>query len=189
MPGPESTGLVELSLNDIDELFVAPDLDPMAGQFESTSGMDRAMAQARGMGQQPLTVDISVASPLDQDVEQRVRVAVQGYCRVRSAELASEIAGVKRRGRKELMFGMIFLAVCLVLAGSLELASIVPEWIQQVSTEGLVIIGWISLWHPVDMLLFERWPLVKDQRVLVRIADADFRIRSTPSRASDSVTR
>ena len=37
-------------------------------------------------------------------------------------------------------------------------------------------VGWIALWHPVDMLFFERLPLLREQRVLRRIQNADVRV-------------
>jgi hypothetical protein len=50
--------------------------------------------------------------------------------------------------------------------------SISPEWLGQLVVEGLVIVGWIALWHPVDMLCFDRLPLLRDKRVLVRVQQA-----------------
>lgn len=42
-----------------------------------------------------------------------------------------------------------------------------------------MIVGWIALWHPVDMLFFERIPLVREQRILRRIAGATVSTRVT----------
>ncbi len=89
-----------------------------------------------------------------------------------------ELARVARRGRTELLFGVVFLAACFALS-SAAASSLEPYWLSDFISEGLIIVGWIALWHPVDMLLFERWPLRRDIRLLRTIRDAEIRIGST----------
>lgn len=67
------------------------------------------------------------------------------------------------------------------LAGRFPTTSGVDQLIGRVepgATSPLVIVGRMSMWHPVDMLFFERVPLIRDQRVLCRIQGADIRVRN-----------
>ena len=66
---------------------------------------------------------------------------------------------------------LVGLAVAALLASSSG-----PSWARTFFSEGLIIVGWIALWHPVDMLFFERLPLLREQRVLRRIQNADVRV-------------
>lgn len=86
-----------------------------------------------------------------------------------------ERAAIRRRGLKELLVGLLFLGACLAVAALLASSS-GPSWARTFFSEGLIIVGWIALWHPVDMLFFERLPLLREQRVLRRIQNADVRV-------------
>ncbi len=59
----------------------------------------------------------------------------------------------------------MFLAICLLGASVVETVDVFSGFLGNFVAEGLVIIGWIRLWHPIDMLLFEPWPLHRERRV------------------------
>ena len=73
-----------------------------------------------------------------------------------------------RMGRIALVIGL------LVLSGLLSLSIVIgqvvhhPDW-QQALQEGCVIIGWVALWRPAEILLYDWWPLKHQQRKLKRI--------------------
>ena len=52
-----------------------------------------------------------------------------------------------------------------------------PGSISDVVTQGLTIIGWVSLWWPVEVLLYDWWPLWRDIRVYEYIQRMDVIIR------------
>ena len=165
-----------IALETAEELFAAPEPDPLKGRFETHSGMDRLLdaltpAQARG----PLTVVVEVPGA-DANLEARIRPAIAGYVAHRVAELRAAKRHIERRGYTELSLGLVFLAACLVLSSAAVAVPAGPEWLGFVVAEGLVIVGWIALWHPVDMLLFERGPLRREILLLQAIAAAELRV-------------
>ena len=38
--------------------------------------------------------------------------------------------------------------------------------------EGLLILGWVALWRPVEVLLYEHWEAADERRALERLAAA-----------------
>lgn len=96
--------------------------------------------------------------------------AVAGYCAERIERIQEQRAQVRRLGLKELYVGLAFLRACLALGSALSASQLGPEWLRSFFTEGPVIVGWIALWHPVDMLFFARIPLIKEERILRRIS-------------------
>ncbi|WP_247828979.1 hypothetical protein [Arthrobacter antioxidans] len=78
----------------------------------------------------------------------------------------------------ELIFGLLFLALCLVLSSSVAALVVGPAWLNQFIVEGLIIVGWIALWHPIDLLLFERWPLRTELRKVERLRKGTVQVRS-----------
>lgn len=178
MPDRPGQARVSLALADITDLFTAPSPNPLEGRFENRSGIQRLLSLVDPTSSLPLHVDIALDRGGDpNESESRIERALQGYCGERIERIDLQRAEVKRLGFKELGFGLVFLAGCLI-AGSLLLATQAgPEWLRTFLTEGLVILGWIGLWHPVDMLFFERIPLIRDQRILSRIRDAEVSVR------------
>ena len=68
-----------------------------------------------------------------------------------------------RRARTALIVGLLFLTACITAA----------QWVSghgfgevgDVVREGLVIFGWVAMWRPIDLLLYEWWPLVDNLEV------------------------
>jgi len=76
-----------------------------------------------------------------------------------------------QRGRTSLLIGLVFLAVCM--AGREVALSFVPSAIQRILSEGLLIIGWVAMWGPLEVFLYGWWPIVGRRRILERLAVVD----------------
>jgi hypothetical protein len=46
--------------------------------------------------------------------------------------------------------------------------------------ESLIIGGWVVMWHPLEVLLYGIWPVVRERRLLERLAAADVRLSPGP---------
>jgi len=67
-----------------------------------------------------------------------------------------ELRQLLRRGRASLLIGASCLAMCL-LTGQYLLTQAGPG--QSVLRESLTIAGWVAMWHPMEIFLYEWWPL------------------------------
>ena len=56
-----------------------------------------------------------------------------------------------------LMVGLSFLGLCLFITEILlpKGSGILPDFIQQ----GLTIAGWVAMWRPMEIYLYDWWPL------------------------------
>jgi len=80
-----------------------------------------------------------------------------------------------RRGQLFLLVGLAVLIVFLSLA---ELTVMVPAGtVRQILREGFVITGWVALWRPLEVLLYEWWPLVQQRRLARRMLEAPVMVR------------
>lgn len=87
------------------------------------------------------------------------------------ARRSAELSQLFSLGRKMLLIGFVVLAVCLVVGQSL--VSLFPESrVAEVAMEGLIILGWVANWRPMEIFLFEWWPLVQERRLYRRLAHA-----------------
>lgn len=69
-----------------------------------------------------------------------------------------------------------------VLVTFLTLAEVVGRRLdegplRQIVREGLVITGWVAMWRPLEALLYDWWPLVRQSRRLKHVVDAVIDIR------------
>ena len=80
-----------------------------------------------------------------------------------------------RVGRVALVIGLAVLALTLVAR---HLLHSVTSSATDVLGEGLLIVGWVGLWRPAEMLLFERLENAADRAVLRRLASIPVRFRA-----------
>lgn len=79
-----------------------------------------------------------------------------------------------RQGQLALLLAAAILVSSLAAAARLEEFTRAHTGWRAVK-EGLTIIGWVSLWRPLDMLLFGWWPMAERVRLFRRIEEAPYR--------------
>ena len=94
----------------------------------------------------------------------------------------------ERTFRRRLRIGGITLAIALgVLGGSIWLRSLLSNIagraLAQGLGEGLLILGWVAMWRPVEILLFEHWESHSDHTILERLASIPIEFAFRPDAA------
>jgi hypothetical protein len=109
------------------------------------------------------------------------------------AHFAYEIERVQRRTRQQVRTGQLALGMGLAMLAAFltlaELTVLLPEGtVRQILREGLVIIGWVAMWRPLDVLLYDWWPLVRQRRLLERIIATEIAVVPNDSLVGPLVT-
>ncbi len=76
-----------------------------------------------------------------------------------------------REVRLSLAIGLAALIVCIGTATLAPLKALGTPG--EILRESLVIAGWVVMWHPLEVLLYGLWPVVRERRLLERLAAAD----------------
>ena len=42
--------------------------------------------------------------------------------------------------------------------------------------ESLIIVGWVALWHPMGIFLYDWWPIRAEAKLLDRLAEMDVQV-------------
>lgn len=163
---------VRLELRSMDELFTEPDFDPLAGRVEQLPGLERLANRLRPLPLAPVKVCIVLpASERAPDLEQRCRLALRAVLDRRIEANRSDASSLRAEGRATLWRGLIFLALCLLGSSLLGTTGVLPRYLEHYIDEGLIIAGWVALWYPLDVLLYQRWPLGRERRLYENLRD------------------
>ena len=74
---------------------------------------------------------------------------------------------------RSLLVGLVFLALCSVLRLLLPGQDVSAKTL----SEGLLIVGWVAMWKPLEILLYEWWPLLADARLDARATALPVEVR------------
>jgi hypothetical protein len=96
----------------------------------------------------------------------------------RREAVSSELRELFRVGRMSLVIGVSVLIVCVVAAQFADrVITLMP--LGRIVQESLVILGWVANWRPLELFLYEWWPLVRRRNLYQRLSVAKIEIRPT----------
>jgi hypothetical protein len=111
---------------------------------------------------------------------QDVGEAVRHYFTYRASMSRLELRQLLKRGRTSLVIGLSFLSACLLL-GEL-IAQYTPAGaFLSISREGLTIGGWVALWRPMQIYLYDWWPIRRRVRLLDRLGRMEVELSLPPA--------
>jgi hypothetical protein len=92
----------------------------------------------------------------------------------------------KRKFRQHFVYGEFALVVGLSFLAIATLASLAVDSysssypVAHLIANALVIAGWVAMWEPVTVFLFQLWPIVRQRRVYEKISRMEIDIRPYP---------
>lgn len=180
---PAGCARIEVHVADLKQLFHSldptpfreRDLDPKAEEF--IAGWARELnADA------PLALVVHV----DRDIPAAERVtllhdAVRDYFAERAVQTRRKLRQLFQVGRTSLAIGLIFLAVSIV-TGDLVAEMLRDTRFTGIARESLLIGGWVAMWKPLEVFLYDWWPIRAEARLFDRLSAMSVRV--VPSRSS-----
>lgn len=100
--------------------------------------------------------------------------AVHNHFDYRASLMRGELRQLLRQGRTSLCIGLAFVAVCLLIADAITQAG--GGDVHTIARESLTIVGWVAMWRPVEIFLYDWWPLVRRIRVYKNLRYARVRV-------------
>jgi hypothetical protein len=116
--------------------------------------------------------------PAHGDAQHLLETAVHNYFAYRGKLNRFEFRHLLKQGRTTLVIGLAFLAACILTSQLLRSqAGTLPI----VLREGLIIAGWVAMWRPMEIFLYEWWPLLRKGRLYEKLSRmrVDVRKRNT----------
>jgi hypothetical protein len=105
--------------------------------------------------------------PVQPDAQHLVEAAVHHYFAYRAKLKRLELRHLLNQGRTSLIIGLAFLAACMLAS---QLLRRQPGTLSIVLREGLIIAGWVAMWRPMEIFLYEWWPLLRKGRLYQKLS-------------------
>ncbi|MEZ5965571.1 MAG: hypothetical protein R3F56_17180 [Planctomycetota bacterium] len=171
---PRATRPIELRVRDMAQLFHSLDPSPFHDRDldREAARFIREEAADRGRAALPAIVVRLPSRQLAQ--EEAIRNAVRIHFARECQSAQRELRQLMRFGRFALLAGLA--GVFVVVAVGRALLSLAPAGTLTAGlAESLTIVGWVFLWRPAEVLLFDRWPIRQRIDLFRRLSSAEVR--------------
>jgi hypothetical protein len=109
-----------------------------------------------------------------EDAHDAVREAIHNHFIYKAMLEKRRLRTLLLEGRISLLVGLGFLGLCLL--GAEHLSDISSSAFVKVLKESLVIGGWVAMWRPMQIFLYEWWPMVRRTRIYVNLSRANVHV-------------
>jgi len=117
-------------------------------------------------------------SELQGDHADQVRQALGRYFSYRAEIVGRDLNELFRVGRQSLLIGIVVLATCVLSARAISTA-LGNDNLAGVMRESLIILGWVANWKPIEIFLYDWWPLARRRDLYRRLAATSVELRPT----------
>ena len=176
-------GIIQMHLRDMRQLFDSLDHSPFREKDLDRNAEEYIVESmkelpARTPCELVIYVDQPAGAPDESDV---IEEAIHVHFARRADVLRRALPRLLRRGSISLAIGLSFLATFFLIG----------QFIRQMMgeghgatllREGLLIGGWVAMWKPLEIFLYDWWPIVGERRMHERLSQMKVRIVHTAPR-------
>jgi hypothetical protein len=170
---------IELNVREIAQLFETLDPYPFLQRDLDKDAEEFIVGWAREMGHRdPLTIVVHLPPGEEKSEAARdLQRAVPRFFAYRADVLGRDFNELFRIGRMSLLVGVTVLAVCIG-ASQLIAGWVSDLYLGRFIGESIIIVGWVANWRPIEIFLYDWWPLLRRRNLYRRLAAADVVVRS-----------
>jgi hypothetical protein len=167
---PPSSGIIEVRLREMSQLFDTMDPSPFREKDLDRLAEEYIVESAKELPRRDAcSLIVLLDEPPGVADERAVGDAIRAHFARRSGALRRSLRQLLRRGLISLGIGVVFLAVFFLMA------QLIGRLLGQNSfatlfREGLLIVGWVAMWRPLEIFLYDWWPIVGERRISDRLS-------------------
>src|SRR5438552_9147605 len=170
--------VIEVHVGELKQLFDAIDPSPFRNRDLDPKAEEFIVGWAKDLPRDAtlaLVVDLDRQAGLP-DEAAVLRGAIHDFFRHRAERYRQRLRELLRLGRTSLVIGLVALAAAIALGdflATLMKGSRIGEILRESLTNG----GWVSMWRPLEVFLYDWWPIRNEARLSDRLAAMPVRIR------------
>ena len=173
MPIARKHEAIELRVADIAQLFHTLDPFPFRERDLDSAAEEYIVSWARELpSEQPIKVFVHHPDTHDQANDAfELKEAFNRHFSHRADIIQRDLNELFRVGRRSLAIGIPVLIVCLILA-HLTSGYLGGRQYERMVEESFLILGWVANWRPLEIFLYDWWPLAARRDLYRRLAAA-----------------
>jgi hypothetical protein len=168
---------IEIFVDKIEQLFNTMDPSPFHEKDLDHDAEEFIVSWAQEFHRHdPLVLRIHVDQyPANTDAPRLLQTAIHNYFSYRRKLNRLELKRLLKQGRTSLVIGLLFLAACLLTSELLLRQK--PGTLLNLLRESLTIGGWVAMWRPMQIFLYDWWPLLRVGHIYEKLSRAPVELR------------
>lgn len=172
------TYLIEIRLKSFHQLFNSFDPSPFLEKDLDNEAENYIVQSAKEFPlNSRLKLVFYVPKTDREEAEKLIPEAIHNYFNYRSDGSAKDLRHKIAQGRTSLIAGSIFLTICISISSLIGLLNNVT--IVNILKEGLLILGWVAMWRPLEIFLYDWFPIYQRQQMFDKLSQIPIDIRTT----------
>lgn len=169
----QSYAEISLQLRDVQQLFNSLDPTPFPERDLDADAEEFIVGWAlEHPSHLPIYLHIRLSQPPSKDLHaDEVALAVRHYFAYRSEVVGRQLSQLLANGRMSLLVGLVCLA--LTVGGAHLVGRFGAEAWVNIVRESLLIGGWVAMWRPIQIFLYDWWPILRNQSLCQRLSKAE----------------
>ncbi|MGC2462340.1 MAG: hypothetical protein WA446_15430 [Steroidobacteraceae bacterium] len=173
------TASVSIHVRDLAQMFNSLDPSPFWDRDldrEAAEFIEDEFSEKRAADQWHLHIHAHEGAASATDIQ----AAIEHYYERLANSVRLGLREQARIGELALLVGVAVFSICISLRGLLETAL---HGLPRGLDEGLIVLGWIALWRPIEVLAYGWVPLYRKRRLYQRLARIRVSVRCEPAMA------
>ena len=177
--------VIEVHLRTAEQLFNSLDPSPFHERDLDDEAERYIVGWAREIkGTGPLQLIVTLPEVAHTtEVARRIPDAIHNYFSYRALQARQELHELLRIGWRSLAIGLVVLLLCFVAIQYMSIATS-QTTIGRLMEQSLLILGWVANWRPLEIFLYDWWPIRRHLVLFKRLAEMPVDVRAASSRPS-----
>lgn len=152
--------------------FIEKDLDADAEQFIEGWAAEKHRAAK-------LRLVLHLETPVNDAAERDgVTEAIHNFFAYKADQTHLELRRLWAVGRLSMLIGLLFVGACIALAQAIS-----GMWggtVGEIVEQSLIIVGWVAMWRPLEIFLYDWWPIARRIRLHRRLSTMKVEFAESP---------
>ena len=174
-PVERGVGIIEIRIDSLGRFFNTLDPSPFHSR-DIDDDAEKYIVDSVRMFQLSEKLKLRFVLPQKEhlDAVEILPHALDNFFGFRAAMAGMELRAILLEGRMAMLLGLVFLGACISLRFMLGFLSGSPAG--NVLLEGLSITGWVAMWKPVQIFLYDWWPVFRKKKIYEKISNLTIEI-------------
>ena len=184
------TGMIRMHLRRIEQLFDSLDHSPFREKDLDRNAEDYIVDSIKELpARTPCEILIFLDEPIDIPTQRAIAINAIHVHFARRAQVARQnLRQLLRRGSISLAIGLTVLVSLSLLGQAIRQTMGEGQW-ALLLRESLLIGGWVAMWKPLEIFLYDWWPIVGERRLYEKLSRVKVQISSSHPSASKGSNR